>query len=51
MKQLLSLLLVLALSMAGCGSPGGSQGDANDPAIDGSDAEQFESSEEEEALN
>ncbi len=47
MKKLMALCFLMCLYIAGCSAPGGSEGDANDPAVDGSDAEQFSGDEEE----
>lgn len=41
MKGARLLLLIAALAIAGCGPSGGTIGDVNDPAVDGSDAEQM----------
>ncbi len=39
---LLSLMMICTFGLVGCGGPGGSEGDTNDPATAGSDDEQMQ---------
>lgn len=39
---LLSLVMICSFTIVGCGGTGGSEGDTNDPATEGSDDEQMQ---------